>query len=59
MSGPMLYTIEQASAQLAIGRTRFYEIIRRGEIETVKIGRSRRITRQALEAFVDNLRDHH
>ena len=57
MSTPMLYTIAQASAQLSIGRTRIFEFIRKGEIETVQIGRSRRIPRAALESFVENRRN--
>lgn len=57
MPSPMLYTIEQASELLAIGRTRLFEFIRKGEIETVQIGRSRRIPHSALEAFVDSLRN--
>lgn len=55
MSGPLLYTVEQASAELSIGRSRLFEIIKNGGIETVKIGRSRRIPRAALEAFVARL----
>jgi len=57
MPEPLLYTIEQACEKLSIGRTRLFGFIAKGDLETVRIGRSRRIPRAALERFVENLRD--
>lgn len=58
MQARMLYTVEQAREQLAIGRTRFFDLIRGGEIESVKIGNSRRVPHEALVAYVEHLRNH-
>ena len=47
--------VEQAAARAALGRTRMYELIKTGEIQSVKIGRSRRIPVEALDAYVARL----
>lgn len=47
----------QTAAKLGLGRTTLWELISTGEIETVKIGRSRRIPADALVAYVDRLRE--
>jgi excisionase family DNA binding protein len=39
---PLLLTPEQAATCLAICRTKLYELLRRGELESVQIGSSRR-----------------
>ena len=53
---PLLYKPEQAAEALAIGRSAVYEAMRRGELESVLIGRSRRIPAAAVEAYVARLR---
>jgi excisionase family DNA binding protein len=52
---PLLYTPEGAATKLATGRTTIYALMASGELESVKIGRSRRITAAALEAYVGRL----
>ena len=47
-----LLTVKQAAARLAIGRTTVYELIAKGGLKTVKIGRARRIPESALEAWI-------
>ncbi|MFG3300991.1 helix-turn-helix domain-containing protein [Micromonospora chersina] len=49
--------VEQAAARAQLGRTRMYELIKTGEIQSVKIGRSRRIPVEALDAYVARLVD--
>jgi excisionase family DNA binding protein len=53
---PLLFTVEEAADQLLIGRSLMYELIRDGHIGTVRIGRLRRVPREALAEFVVNLR---
>ena len=53
---PLLLTPEQAGARLAICRTKVYELLRRGELESVQIGASRRIPLAALAEYVERLR---
>ena len=53
----LLLTVEEAAAQLAIGRSLAYELVLRGELPSVRIGRCRRIACADLKRFVDGLRD--
>ena len=50
--GPLLLSIPDAAEQLGIGRSALYELLSRGEIEHVRIGRRRLISREALHRFV-------
>ncbi|MGH9097371.1 MAG: helix-turn-helix domain-containing protein [Acidimicrobiales bacterium] len=52
----LLLTVEQAGEVLSLGRTVVYELMARGLIESVAVGRSRRIPAEALTAFVEVLR---
>jgi excisionase family DNA binding protein len=54
--GPLLLTPVQAANALAICRTKVYELLRRGELESVQIGTSRRIPSDALSDYVQRLR---
>lgn len=47
-----LITVEDAAERLSICRTRVYELIARGELPTIKIGRSRRVWMEDLRTFV-------
>jgi len=51
----LLYRPEEAASVLGIGRSKVFEFMASGQLESVQIGRSRRITRQALECFVARL----
>jgi excisionase family DNA binding protein len=57
LTGQLLVTPEQAATSLAIGRTKVYELLRNGELESVRIGSSRRIPWEALEDYVGTLRE--
>ncbi len=50
-----LLTPEEVAAALGIGRTKVYELLSRGAISSVQIGRSRRITRNALDTYISDL----
>lgn len=53
----VLLTPEVAAERLACGRTKLYELLRSGELESVKVGRLRRIPEDALTAYVTRLRE--
>jgi excisionase family DNA binding protein len=53
----VLFTVEEAARALGIGRTRMFALIQGGDVETVLIGRLRRIPVDALHTFVSRLRD--
>lgn len=52
----ILLTPERAADQLDVGRTTIYALIASGDLDSVKIGRSRRIPSDALVAYVERLR---
>ena len=43
--------VREVAAILRCGRNQAYELIQRGEIRSVRIGRAIRVTREALEEF--------
>jgi len=51
-----LLTVAEAARRLGIGRSHAYIYVLRGELESVKLGRSRRVPVEAVEEFVDRLR---
>jgi excisionase family DNA binding protein len=53
---PLLLTVPQAALVLGIGTTRLYELVATGELQSVRIGRSRRIARADIDEFVERLR---
>ncbi len=55
MTSPLLLTAEDVARELNIGRTRVFELLRSGHLRSVKVGKSRRVSRAALEEFVVSL----
>ena len=53
---PLVLTIEEAAHRLGIGRTLMYALVTSGEIESVTIGRLRRIPADCLTEYVNRLR---
>jgi excisionase family DNA binding protein len=49
----ILVDVPYAMRALSCGRTYVYELLKRGELPVVKLGRSTRIPVDALEAFVE------
>lgn len=52
----LMLTVEQAAEALGIGRTAVFALIKAGEIETVRIGRLRRVPVDAIAAYTNRLR---
>ena len=48
----LLLSPTDAAAHLSIGRSKVYELMRLGQLRSVKIGASRRIPRAALADFI-------
>lgn len=48
----LLWRIDEAAERVALGRSKFYELIARGEIRVVKVGRATRIADEALRDWV-------
>jgi excisionase family DNA binding protein len=52
-----LLTVPEVMAVLRLGRCTVYDLIRSGRLESVKVGRSRRVPAAAVDAFVCQLRE--
>jgi excisionase family DNA binding protein len=52
----VLLTVEEAARRLNIGRTTMYALVSAGAIESVTIGRLRRVPSECLDHFVAGLR---
>ncbi|MGQ0631581.1 MAG: excisionase family DNA-binding protein [Sporichthyaceae bacterium] len=52
----MLLTVEEAAAALGVGRSLMFELIAAGDVETVRVGRLRRVRPEDLRAYVMTLR---
>jgi excisionase family DNA binding protein len=52
----LLLTPKEATELLGISRSKLYELLRVGTIESVKIGDCRRVPRAALDEYVERLR---
>jgi PTS system nitrogen regulatory IIA component len=48
-----LLTVDEAARFLRISRAKAYEMAQRGELPTVRMGRSVRVRRDRLEAWLD------
>jgi len=56
-SPKLLLRIEEAAKQLGIGRSLMYRLVMSGAIESVRLGRLRRIPAECLGEHVRRLRD--
>lgn len=52
---PYVITVPQLARFLGIGRNNAYDLVNRGEIRTVKIGRTIRIPKSALIEFIEHV----
>ncbi len=50
---PAILTVEEVAEALRIGRSAAYELVRSGGLPAVRIGRTIRVSRQALLAWID------
>lgn len=48
-----LLTTEEAAKALNIGRTRIYGLIKNNDLQSVKVGRSRRVVASSIETFIE------
>lgn len=57
MDERLLLKVHEAAELLGVGRSTAYELIAARRLEVVHIGRCCRVPREAVEAFVENLRN--
>ena len=56
MADELLHKIPEITRLLSIGRTRAFELVGSGEIESVTIGKTRLVPASALTDYVERLR---
>lgn len=49
---PICVRVNEAARMIGVGRTKLYELIAAGEVETVKLGKATRITTASLHDLV-------
>ncbi len=49
--------VEGAARALGVGRSMFYQLLQRGQIQSVKVGRRRLVPSVAIQEFVQRLRE--
>ncbi len=48
----LLFRIDEAAEVLSLGKSKLYELLARGELPTVKIGRATRVPAESLQRWV-------
>lgn len=54
---PILFSPEDLMRLLGLGRARVFELLRRQEIRSIKVGRMRKVSARALSDYVSNLEE--
>jgi excisionase family DNA binding protein len=55
MPNRLLLTVEETAERLGIGRTKVFALVKSGEIESVQIGRLRRVPVEAINDYARHL----
>ena len=52
-----VYTVDEAAEELRIGRTLAFQLIREGQLRSLKIGNRRLVSSEDLDAFIATARE--
>ncbi len=52
----LLYSVAEAASLLGVGRTYMFRLIATGEVESIKVGKLRKIPHDALGRYIDQQR---
>jgi excisionase family DNA binding protein len=50
---PAAYRPDQVPAVIGLGRTKVYELLRTGQLRSIKVGKARLVPRAAIDEFLD------
>ena len=53
----LLVTPQEAARRLSLARSTVYQLVLTGELESIKIGRSRRVLASSLTDYIERLRE--
>lgn len=51
----VMYRVEESAELLSLSRDRVYQLIRSGQLRSVRVGKARRVPARALEDYVARL----
>ena len=54
--GRLVYSVQEAADLLGISRSFMFQLVATGEIDSFKIGKRRKIPREALDGYIQRLR---
>jgi len=54
---PICVRVNDAARMIGVGRTKLYELIAAGEVETVKLGKATRVTTASLHDLIKRQRE--
>lgn len=54
-AGRLAFKVEETASRLAISRASTYRLIASGELGSIKVGRSRRVTAEQLDDYLGRL----
>jgi excisionase family DNA binding protein len=49
----LLVTVEEAAAMLSLGRTLTWALVRKGELRSIRIGKTRRVIVSSLHEYIE------
>ena len=49
----LLVTVEEAAAMLSLGRTLTWALVRKGELRSIRVGKSRRVIVSSLHEYIE------
>lgn len=53
----VLLTVEEAAKRLSLGRTTVFQLLKTGRLQSVRVGRLRRIPTEALDEYARSLNE--
>lgn len=54
---PLLYRVPEAARMLSLGKSKTWELVLRGDLESIKIDGARRVPAEAIASYVRRLRE--
>ena len=55
MTDRILFSVAEAAGLMGLGRSLVYQLVMRGDLRSIKLGRARRIPAKALDEYIQRL----